>query len=113
MNTNNSNEAQEIHAELIHDEDVLKVRNQSIDDELHNLSIIHPYGYTLPERYVQYHQRIQEFDILDDDVFIATHQKCGTTWMTELVWRVRNDPEFKETKASLKERVPFLEDHMI
>ena len=74
---NNSKKEETVQAELIQDEDVLKIRRQSIDDELHNLSIIHPYGFTLPERYVQYHQRIQDFEILEDDVFIATHPKCG------------------------------------
>ena len=66
-----------IRAELIEHEKVLKLRGQTRDDELRNLSIIHPYGYTYSDRYVKYHDRIQDFEVFEDDVFVATYLRSG------------------------------------
>ena len=69
-----------VRAELIKHEEVLKLQKQTIGDELQNMSIIHPYGYTFSDRYVKYHQRIQGFQIFEDDVFVATYMRSGITF---------------------------------
>ena len=66
-----------VSAEFIEQEDVLKIRRQSIDNELYNLSLIKPFGYIWNDRYLNYHQRIQDFEIFEDDVFIATQPRSG------------------------------------
>nr|XP_039253515.1 sulfotransferase family cytosolic 1B member 1-like [Styela clava] len=46
----------------------------------------------------------------DDDVFIATYPKAGTTWMQQLVWLICNDADIETSrKTSIPERSPFLE----
>ena len=66
-----------VRAELIEHEEILKLRSQTGDDELYNLSIIHPYGYIFSDRYINYHQRIQDFEVFEDDVFVATYPRSG------------------------------------
>ncbi|XP_077970065.1 sulfotransferase 1E1-like isoform X1 [Styela clava] len=51
-----------------------------------------------------------KFRIMDDDVFIATYPKLGTTWMQQIVWLICNnaDTNVAEDKP-LSSRIPFLE----
>jgi len=53
---------------------------------------------------------MHELEVRDDDVWIVTFQKCGTTWMQELAWLILNDYDFKTAKETdLEFRSPFLE----
>ncbi|XP_077970071.1 sulfotransferase 1 family member D1-like isoform X2 [Styela clava] len=56
------------------------------------------------------HAEALEFQIRDDDVFIATYPKSGTTWMQQIVWLICNnaDTNVAEDKP-LSSRIPFLE----
>ncbi|XP_066927159.1 luciferin sulfotransferase-like [Clytia hemisphaerica] len=102
------NQRPEIYNELITDEEVLKFRRQIDDIEFKGLSFVQPYGYIFSERYIKYHNQFQNFQMFEDDVFIATYPRCGTRWMQELVWRVRNDQEALSTEY-LNVRVPMLD----
>jgi hypothetical protein len=53
---------------------------------------------------------ISELFVRDDDAWMSSFPKCGTTWTREMVWNIVNSLDFKSAKtASLDERVPFLE----
>lgn len=53
---------------------------------------------------------IQDFEIRDDDVWIVTFPKCGTTWAQEMAWLLINDLDFdKANNNDLTVRSPFLE----
>ncbi|KAF2352176.1 Sulfotransferase domain, partial [Trinorchestia longiramus] len=45
------------------------------------------------------------------DVMVMTYPKCGTTWVQEVVWTMRNNPDLDNPAAaeSINFRVPFLE----
>ncbi|XP_005189562.2 sulfotransferase 1E1 [Musca domestica] len=60
-------------------------------------------------------KRVHDLDVFEDDVWLVTLPKCGTTWMQELLWLVLNDFDFEKAKAEhLEIRSPFLEfDYMV
>ena len=46
----------------------------------------------------------------DDDVYIVSFPKCGTTWTKEMVWNIRNELDFeKALSVPQTKRVPFIE----
>ncbi|KAH8416081.1 hypothetical protein KR222_007714 [Zaprionus bogoriensis] len=58
---------------------------------------------------------IHNMEVRDDDVWVITNHKSGTTWMQELLWLLMNDCNFEAALAKdLELRSPFLEfDFMI
>jgi len=69
-----------------------------------------PSGQVLPRCFTRDEKEISELAVRDDDVWISSFPKCGTTWTQEMVWNIINNLDFKAAKAkSLEERVPFLE----
>ncbi|XP_017107943.3 sulfotransferase 1A3-like [Drosophila bipectinata] len=53
---------------------------------------------------------VHDMEMHDEDVFIVTLPKCGTTWMQELLWLVINNCNFTEALSKdLELRTPFLE----
>lgn len=54
--------------------------------------------------------RVHNFEVRDDDVYIVTSTKCGTTWAQEMTWLILNDFNFEKAKdIDLTIRSPFLE----
>ncbi|KMY96082.1 uncharacterized protein Dsimw501_GD11783, isoform A [Drosophila simulans] len=53
---------------------------------------------------------VHDMKLRDDDVWIVTLPKCGTTWMQELLWLLLNNCDFEGALAKDQElRTPFLE----
>lgn len=62
------------------------------------------------ERYHKFAEQIRDFQVRDDDVWIISYPKCGTTWTQEMVWLLGNNLDFeKGSKVELGDRSPFLE----
>ncbi|XP_060651475.1 uncharacterized protein LOC132788162 [Drosophila nasuta] len=58
---------------------------------------------------------IHDMEVFEDDVWIVTNPKSGTTWMQELVWLLMNDCNFEAALTKdLELRSPYLEfDYMM
>ncbi|CAH0395136.1 unnamed protein product [Bemisia tabaci] len=67
-------------------------------------------GAVMPDYFKKFGDRIQQMDIRDDDVFVCSYPKTGTTWTQEMVWCIANDLDYKGAEVFLPERFPFL-DH--
>ncbi|XP_014606926.1 PREDICTED: amine sulfotransferase-like [Polistes canadensis] len=67
----------------------------------------------LPERYKHFAEEIENFEIRDDDVWVCTFPKTGTTWTQEMIWCIGNDLNFENAKQLLSERFPFFEVSII
>ncbi|XP_073819765.1 sulfotransferase 1E1-like [Musca autumnalis] len=60
-------------------------------------------------------EKVYNLEVYEDDVWLVTLPKCGTTWMQELLWLVLNNFDFEAAKREhLEIRSPFLEfDYML
>ncbi|XP_044742435.1 luciferin sulfotransferase-like [Chrysoperla carnea] len=63
--------------------------------------------YVLPQYYVEFIEKIDNFEVYDTDVFVVTHPKTGTTWAQEMVWCIGNNLEVSDEYIYI--RFPFLE----
>lgn len=64
----------------------------------------------MPVRYADLAQPILDLPIRDDDVWVVSHPKTGTTWTQEMVWLIGHDLDYAGAKVNLPERFPFI-DH--
>ncbi|GAB0097110.1 hypothetical protein DMENIID0001_127090 [Sergentomyia squamirostris] len=64
----------------------------------------------MPIFYKEIAQRIEDFEVRSDDVWVVTYAKCGTTWTQEMVWLLMNDCDYKAAEETkLQVRFPFIE----
>ncbi|XP_050663857.1 sulfotransferase 1E1-like isoform X5 [Leptidea sinapis] len=95
---------------------------KSVDDELAKELMEHytgektgfvrvgPKGYFFPQKYREQASDIYNLTIRNDDIFVVTYPRSGTTWTQELVWLVQNNLDFETSKnIPLSSRFPFLE----
>lgn len=54
--------------------------------------------------------KVYDFEVREDDVWIVTSTKCGTTWAQEMTWLILNNLDYRTAKSiDLTLRSPFLE----
>lgn len=63
----------------------------------------------LPMKFLQYSKRIHDLTVYEDDTWVLSYPKCGTTWVQEMVWLIANDLDYKGAEVNLMSRFPFLE----
>ena len=67
-------------------------------------------GFVMPRIFAEkLEEKIYDFELRDDDIWIVTYPKCGTTWTQELVWMLINDMDVERSKVPQIVRIPFLE----
>lgn len=75
---------------------------------------IKPYDQVFPKCMKTFLPQILDFDVYQDDIWISSFPKCGTTWTQEMVWCLQNNLDFEKAKSlKLDERVPFFEETAI
>ena len=47
--------------------------------------------------------------VRENDIWVVTFPKCGTTWTQEMVWQIANNVDIDGGKKMLEERFPYLE----
>ncbi|XP_047472298.1 sulfotransferase 1E1-like [Penaeus chinensis] len=74
-----------------------------------------PGRWLLPAPYLNFGDKYYSFQFKPSDVVVMTYSKSGTTWMQEIVWTMRNNPELDHpmTNTHIFARSPFLEFDMI
>ncbi|KAF5276456.1 hypothetical protein FQA39_LY06525 [Lamprigera yunnana] len=64
----------------------------------------------MPETFQEYVERLKNFEVRDDDVFVLGFPKSGCRWTKELAWLLLNDLDYDSArKTLLYKRAPFLE----
>ena len=62
------------------------------------------------ESQFSYEKRIRDFEVRNDDVYVVSFPKCGTTWTQEMVWNICNGCDVEKAKSlPLVKRMPFIE----
>jgi len=65
--------------------------------------------FVLPALYIDWEEKIRNFEVRDEDVFILGHLKTGTTWLQEMVWLIANDLDYEKAEIDVVVRVPLFE----
>ncbi|XP_055708857.1 luciferin sulfotransferase-like [Phlebotomus papatasi] len=86
----------------------IRVKNNKVPENFPCVEKLWSDGYCLSSRYENYVDEIENFKIREDDVWVVTYPKCGTTWAQEMVWQICNDLQLN-TSCNLSERFPFFE----
>ncbi|KAL4714545.1 hypothetical protein ACJJTC_006591 [Scirpophaga incertulas] len=69
-----------------------------------------PKNYIYPVSYVEDAERIYNFPLRSDDVWVVSYPKSGTTLTQELVWMVANNCDYETSAAKyLFRRFPYIE----
>ena len=72
--------------------------------------IWYPHGpVIMPRSYLEIADRIRNFKVKEDDIWIVTYPNCGTTWTQEMVWQIVNTVDRQKGQLPLIFRTPFLE----
>ncbi|XP_070495899.1 sulfotransferase 1B1-like [Chironomus tepperi] len=65
----------------------------------------------MPQHFADnYLERIKNMEIFEDDIWVVTFPKCGTTWTQEMTWMIGHNLDYKTSlEVQLDERFPFVE----
>lgn len=64
----------------------------------------------LVRKYQQFAERIRDFPVYPDDIWIVTYPKCGTTWAQEMIWLLAHNLDYQAAKSvDINKRSPYLE----
>lgn len=81
--------------------------NENFDPELSKLMKKFNHVH-LPRIFEKYLVETRHLKIYEDDIWVITYPKSGTTWCQEAVWQIFNDVDV-DNKVPMQERFPFLE----
>jgi len=101
--------------EEISDEEKSRLQASFDENSVVNDLIRFENGFVMPRIYVEedIKERIYNFELREDDIWIVTYPKCGTTWTQELVWMLVNDVDIEGGKQPLIMRSVFLESKCV
>ena len=60
---------------------------------------IMPYKSIFPKSFLSYEKPIRDFEVRDDDIYVVSFPKCGTTWTQEMVWNICNGCDIEKAKS--------------
>ena len=69
----------------------------------------YPGPVIMPRTFIPIADRIRDFEVRPDDIWIVTYPKTGTTWTQEMVWQIVNNVDLQKGQLPLFTRSPFLE----
>lgn len=71
-----------------------------IDSKSHPIPFSSDYKFSkcfLPKKYAEFSDRIQNFEVRSDDVWICGFPKSGTTWLANIAWQLQNNLDFTQS----------------
>lgn len=69
-----------------------------------------PHKFTYPQTFVKNAENFYNFEAREDDIWVVTFPRSGTTWTLELVWMISHDLDYERGQRELLgQRTSFLE----
>jgi len=66
-------------------------------------------GVIMPRNFIPLAEKLYNFPLREDDIWVVTFPKTGTTWTQEMTWMLVNDVDKEKGIIPLPVRSPFLE----
>ena len=66
-------------------------------------------GLLMAREFIPISEQLYNFEVRDDDIWIVTFPKAGTTWTQEMVWMLVNDVDQEAGAVPASLRVPYME----
>ena len=60
-------------------------------------------GCILPQKYRDISEKVKNLKIRDDDVFLCSFPRTGSTWMQEILWLLGNDLDFEKAQSTIQQ----------
>jgi len=98
--------------EIPDDEIVKKIETPLMHDFVKISSKDDPKKFCImPQHFVDnYLERVKNMEIFEDDIWVVTYPKCGTTWSQEMSWMIGHNLDYKTSmEIPLDDRFPFIE----
>lgn len=68
------------------------------------------YGCVMNQSYLEINERVKNLTVRDDDVFMCSYPRTGSTWMGEILWLLCNDLDFEKARNVVQQvRHPLIE----
>ncbi|CAH0401653.1 unnamed protein product [Chilo suppressalis] len=74
-----------------------------------SMTIVNPSRTLLPADYIKIGQDILEMEVLEDDVWMCSYPRTGSTWCQEMVWLIGHDLDYEGAKSLQQIRCPLVE----
>uniref|UniRef100_A0A1B6BWH0 Sulfotransferase domain-containing protein n=2 Tax=Clastoptera arizonana TaxID=38151 RepID=A0A1B6BWH0_9HEMI len=63
--------------------------------------------------FAENYKKFSDLEVREDDVWVISFPKCGTTWTQEMVWLLGNNLDYEGAKEPIFLRFPFLEMNVL
>lgn len=83
--------------------DLVRIKEKGSDNHLQTVS----------RRFLDHAELVYNMEVREDDIWVVTYPKCGTTWTQEIVWNIVNGVQVERIKEPLFGRSPFIDIPMI
>lgn len=60
-------------------------------------------GCILPQKYREISDKVKNLAIRDNDVFLCSFPRTGSTWLQEILWLLGNDLDFDKAKSVIQQ----------
>lgn len=60
-------------------------------------------GCILPQRFRDICDKVKNLKIRDDDVFLCSFPRTGSTWLQEILWLLGNDLDFEKARNVIQQ----------
>lgn len=56
-------------------------------------------GCVMPQRYREISDKVKNFNVRSDDVFLCSYPRTGSTWLQEILWLLGNDLDYEKARS--------------
>ena len=69
----------------------------------------HSNGILMPRAFTAIAEEIYNFQVRENDVWVVTYPRSGTTWAQEMMWMIINDLDKNKSQAIPRDPLDYME----